>query len=89
MKPTTKTSIRSYWISCVADPPTMPEDALAAEKPSFNRGPDGRTPFGDGAAWVGAQGASLRSRLRAAEAQALEEDHVVHHKRPTPRLGVH
>ena len=24
----------------------MPEDALAAEKPSFNRGPDGRTPFG-------------------------------------------
>ena len=25
---------------------TMPEDALAAEKPSFNRGPDGRTPFG-------------------------------------------
>ena len=46
MKPTTKTSIRSYWISCVADPPTMPEDALAAEKPSFNRGPDGRTPFG-------------------------------------------
>ena len=22
------------------------EDALAAEKPSFNRGPDGRTPFG-------------------------------------------
>lgn len=26
--------------------PTMVADALAAEKPSYNRGPDGRTPFG-------------------------------------------